>query len=188
MQFFIVTCQLLVKLKLIELITQYVHIKLDLINHSFEFLFLTLSLTQTKIITQKRKPSLENAKTLDSPAVNLPPTPLKDVGEPGPPQIVDMYDCYSVAEGWKFIFKFTYCLLNICSAVVWHKQVKFFNYLIRRHWIHHCPSSGLTATDIQILLQRCDTVHRRCSLSFSYGRRIQYRYIMCIQCQKHRRR
>lgn len=91
-------------MKLIELIT-YVHKTIDLINHSTRFLFLTLSLTQTnKIITQKRKPSLEGKTNLDSPSINKEPTPLKDVGEVGPPQIVDMYDCYSVAEGWKIYF------------------------------------------------------------------------------------
>lgn len=44
--------------------------------------------------SQKRKSSIEG-KAL----ATIESTPLRDMGEAGPPQIVDMFDCYSVSEG-----------------------------------------------------------------------------------------
>lgn len=48
-----------------------------------------------KKIEQGRKPT-ETAKA----QINQESTPLRDIGQVGPPQIVDMFECYSAAEGW----------------------------------------------------------------------------------------
>lgn len=68
---------------------------------SFCVRFVSLLTKTKKNHTQKRKPSLEG-KALED-VINQASTPLKDMGAVGPPQICDMYDCYSVAEGWIFI-------------------------------------------------------------------------------------
>lgn len=48
--------------------------------------------------------------------INQESTPLQDIGEVGPPQIVDMYECYSGVEGWKYILVF-----NIHPIGIAHK-------------------------------------------------------------------
>lgn len=42
-----------------------------------------------------RRPSVQDLEDL----INKPSTPLRDVGDGGPPQIVDVQESYSVVEG-----------------------------------------------------------------------------------------
>lgn len=52
--------------------------------------------------------------------INHNSTPLRDLGEVGPPQIVDMYESYSAVEGW--IFK-----LTISSTQINTRKYYFFD-------------------------------------------------------------
>lgn len=55
-----------------------------------------------------RRPSVaELGEMIDKPS-----TPLKDVGSPGPPAIVDVQESYSAVEGL-LIFKNMYLVINL---------------------------------------------------------------------------
>lgn len=49
-----------------------------------------------------RKASLLSKEALEG-KVNEPSTPLRDIGEVGPPKIVDLYESYSATEGLDLI-------------------------------------------------------------------------------------
>lgn len=57
---------------------------------------------KTGIFVQRRRPSADvrrpSVADLEN-RINLPSTPLRDVGPPGPPQIVDVQESYSAVEG-----------------------------------------------------------------------------------------
>lgn len=51
---------------------------------------------------QRRRPSIDmrrpSVQDLED-KINQPSTPLRDIGDPGPPQIVDVQESYSAVEG-----------------------------------------------------------------------------------------
>lgn len=61
-------------------------------------------------IKQRRRPSIDmrrpSVQDLED-KINQPSTPLRDIGDPGPPQIVDVQESYSAVEGLLFV--------HICS-------------------------------------------------------------------------
>lgn len=55
-----------------------------------------------------RRPSVADLEDL----INKSSTPLKDIGSPGPPAIVDVQESYSAVEG-NTINKIHYCSINM---------------------------------------------------------------------------
>lgn len=58
---------------------------------------------------QKRRLSIDTSRrpsVQDEDLINKPSTPLRDVGDGGPPKLIDVQESYSVVEG-NFVF---YCV------------------------------------------------------------------------------
>ena len=64
----------------------------------------------TKKKKQRRRPSVDmrrpSVQDLED-KINQPSTPLRDIGENGPPVIVDIQESYSAVEGKKYYIKST---------------------------------------------------------------------------------
>lgn len=62
----------------------------------------TLSIDEYDRLIQRRRPSTDvrrpSVADLEN-KINQPSTPLRDVGPPGPPQIIDVQESYSAVEG-----------------------------------------------------------------------------------------
>lgn len=57
-----------------------------------------------------RRPSVQDLED----KINQPSTPLKDIGDAGPPQIVDVQESYSAVEGLLLLFSlFIYLFLFV---------------------------------------------------------------------------
>lgn len=69
---------------------------------SYELIMICLRLRVDVGPMQRRRPSTDarrlSVADLEN-KINQPSTPLRDVGPPGPPQIVDVQESYSAVEG-----------------------------------------------------------------------------------------
>lgn len=60
-----------------------------------------------------RRPSVQDLED----KINQPSTPLRDVGEVGPPQIVDVQESYSAVEGVFYMWLITFFLLQLMHPI-----------------------------------------------------------------------
>ena len=96
-----------------------------------------------------RRPSVSDMEDL----INKPSTPLKPVGDGGPPSIVDIAESYSAVEGliWDLLIAYHFNLRKkqLTSNAFWFQMKTktklkncFYVMIFRCYWLHHCSSWG----------------------------------------------
>lgn len=79
---------------------------------------------------QRRRPSIDmrrpSIQDLED-KINQPSTPLRDIGEPGPPQIVDVQESYSAVEGLQSVPNNIFCVITFCVSVA--NNICVFKYV-----------------------------------------------------------
>lgn len=94
------------------------------------FVGITLVFTQNDCILriQRRRPSVDlrrpSLQDLED-RINQPSTPLRDIGDKGPPQIVDVQESYTAVEGLfvKLLYRNTYFIVLILISLLFHYVV-----------------------------------------------------------------
>lgn len=114
--------------------------------------------------------------------INQPSTPLRDVGPPGPPQIVDVQESYSAVEGNGFFFFYFLFLTSIAkkrSSTVFRRN--------RFDGVPHRCGGGYACANLQVL-QGHHRDHRRWSFQVPHGYGNQYDHPLYEENKAQRRR